>query len=81
LIVLPRYQGKTGASKKKIEDESKKTGILLQDGNYNVNIPQCLLVVTEENLETCGLFPQQLAIFLAQRFGCKCDNNNRKMSK
>jgi hypothetical protein len=83
LIVLPRYQGKTGANKKKIEDESKKTEIQLQDGNFQANIPQCLLVVTEENLETCGLFSQQLAKFLVQRFNCKCDskNNNGKMSK
>jgi len=61
LIAIPGYSEKC----QQAIDDARNQGSVLVNGT--VAIPQCLLVVTEANLTTCGLFHNDLVQFILTR--------------
>jgi hypothetical protein len=70
LIALPRYQCSGGGGTLKSLQEAEEETVTLTHSNDSADIPQRLLIVTEANLNTCGLFSPRLVKFLANRFNC-----------
>jgi hypothetical protein len=76
LIAIPRYQE---GCQETIEKARNETYVQVNKTKYRtVKIPQCLLVITEENLATCGLFGSDLVQFLTEHFKCETTRGTKR---
>jgi hypothetical protein len=76
LIAIPRYQREC---QQMIEEARNESSIKANDIKYKtIEIPQCLLVTTEENLATYGLFHKHLVQFLTERFKCETTRGTKR---
>jgi hypothetical protein len=76
LIAIPRYQE---GCQETIEKARNETSVQVNKTKYGTaKIPQCLLVITEENLATCGLFHKDLVQNLTERFKCETTRGTKR---